>query len=113
MEDNDIDSPSCKRRSSVTLIISNQITFCFWRETDVEENLTAAQTLHASKIKTVASHAKKLTETWIEMAKYLEDEYLLVILSHGEIASNELVYHKPSVKYCYQNKKKILQKTKG
>ena len=46
--------------------------------------------------------SKKLTETWIEMAKCLEDEYLLVILAHRDIASNELFYYKPDVKHCYQ-----------
>ena len=71
-----------------------------------EENLIAAGTLHASKTKTVATHVKKLTETWIEMAKCLEEEYLLVILAHGDIASNELFYHKPIVKCCYQKYRK-------
>lgn len=98
-EANDIKS-SCKRRSFVTPIVSNQITYCFCRETDAKENLMAAGTLHASKTETVVTHVKKLTETWTEMAKCLEDEYLLVILVHGNIPSNELLYHKPNAK-CY------------
>ena len=57
MEDNGIKSPPWKQRSFVTRIISNQINCCFCRETDAEENLIAAGTLHASKTKAVAAHA--------------------------------------------------------
>ena len=112
-EGNDIKSPPCKRRSFVTPITSNQITCCFCRETDAEENLIAAGTLHASKTKAGATHVKTLTETWIEMTKCLEDEYLLVMLAHGDIASNELFYHKPNVKCCYQKyRKRYLKRLK-
>ena len=71
-ENNDIQSLPYKRRYFVTPITSNQITCCFCIETDTEENLIAAGTLHASKTKTVANHVKKLTQTWIEMAKSLK-----------------------------------------
>lgn len=104
-EANDIKS-SCKRRSFVTPIVSNQITYCFCRETDAKENLMAAGTLHASKTETVVTHVKKLTETWTEMASCFEDEYLLVILAYGDTTLNELFYQKSNVKCCYQKCRK-------
>ena len=50
--------------------------------------------------------SKKLTEAWIEIKKCLDLEYLLVILAHGDIASNELFYHKSNAKCYYQKYKK-------
>ena len=47
------------------------------------------------------------------MAQCLEDEYSLVILSHGDIASNELFYHISNVKCCYQKyRKRYLKRLK-
>lgn len=37
-----------------------------------------------------------MTETWIEIVKYLEDQNLLILLSQCEVACDELVYHKAS-----------------
>ena len=39
------------------------------------------------------------------MAKVLEDENLLIQLSHGDVASNEMFYHKSNIK-CYQKYRK-------
>ena len=47
------------------------------------------------------------------MAKCFEDEYLLVILAHGDIASNELFYHISNFKCCYQKyRKRYLKRLK-
>ena len=43
-----------------------------------------------------------MIDIWIEMEKYLEDEYLLVILAHDDIAQSELFYNKANVKCCFQ-----------
>ena len=74
----------------------------FCREVDIEENLVAAGTFHASKTKKVTNNVKKMTETWIDMAKCLADEHLLLVFTHGDVASNEVFYHKANIKYCYQ-----------
>ena len=36
------------------------------------------------------------------MAKVVEDDELLRILSTGDVAANEVFYHKPAVKCCLQ-----------
>ena len=47
-----------------------------------------------------------MTANWIEIAKVLEDENFLIQLSHGDVASNEMFYHKPNIKRCYQKYRK-------
>ena len=42
----------------------------------------------------------------MEIAKVLEDENLLIQLSHGDISSNEMFYHKSNIKFCYQKYRK-------
>lgn len=108
---NDIENPPCKQRSSVIPITSNRITYCFCRELLLD--FVTVGTLNASETKIVASHVKKLSETWTEMAKCLEEDYLLVILAHGDMVLNELFYLKPNVKGCYQKYRKRYLKTKG
>ena len=63
-------------------ITSNEITCCFCKGTDVEGNDIAVNFTYFQH-----RNSQKLTETWTEMAKCLEDEYLLVILVHGNIPS--------------------------
>ena len=43
-----------------------------------------------------------MIDIWIEMETCLEDEYLLVIPAHDDIAQSELFYHKANVKCCFQ-----------
>ena len=97
-------SPSTKRRSTVSPNIEtpNQAVCCFCKCTDIQENLVAAGTLHATKTKTQINYVKTITANWREMAKVLEDENLLIQLSHGDVASNEMFYHKSNIKCCYQ-----------
>ena len=40
------------------------------------------------------------------MTKVLQDENLLVQLSQGDVASNEMFYHKSKTKRCYQRYRK-------
>ena len=47
-----------------------------------------------------------MTANWIEMGKVLEDEKLLIQISHGDVASNEMFYHKSNIKCCYQKYRK-------
>ena len=108
---NDIENPPCKQRSSVIPITSNRITYCFCRELLLD--FVKVGTLNASETKIVASHVKKLSETWIEMVKCLGEDYLLVILAHGGMVLNELFYLKPNVKGCHEKYRKRYIKTKG
>ena len=84
----------------------NQAVSCFCKCTDIQENLVAAGALDARNIKTQINHVKYMTANWIEMAKVLEDEKLLIQLSHGDVASNEMFYHKSNIKCCHQKYRK-------
>ena len=54
-----------------------------------------------------------MTANWIEIAKVLQDENLLIQISHGDVASNEICYHQSSIKCCYQNyRKRYIKKLK-
>ena len=101
-------SPPTKRRSTVSPNIEtpSQAVCCFCKCIDIRENLVAAGTLHATKTKTQINHVKNMTANWIEMAKVLEDENLLIQLSHRDVASNEMFYHKSNIKCCYQKYRK-------
>ena len=87
-----------------------QLVCCFCKEPDGEINLCAAGTYHASKMKADADHVKKLTQKWAEMAKVVEDDDLLKSLSVGDVAANELYYHKPNIKSCLQKFKNEYEK---
>ena len=54
-----------------------------------------------------------MTVNWIEMAKVLQDENLLIQISHGDGASNE-TYHKSRTERCYQKyiQKRYIKKLK-
>ena len=48
------------------------------------------------------------------MAKVLQDENLLIQISHEYVASNKMYYHKSSIKCCYQKyRKRYIKKLKG
>ena len=74
---------------------------CFCSETDTENNLTAACTFHATKNKVDINHLSNLTEKWKTMAAKLGYREPLSQLSSGDIVSNELYYHKSTIKNCY------------
>ena len=40
------------------------------------------------------------------MAKVLEDENLFIQLSHDDVGSNQMFYHKSNIKCCYQKYRK-------
>ena len=101
-------NPPTKRRLSA---VSNEVTSdqgicCFCKCIDKQENLVEGGTLYATKSTTQIDNVKNMTANWIEMAKVLQDENLLIQISHGDVASNEMYYHKSSVKCCYQKYRK-------
>ena len=108
-------SPPTKRRSTVSPNIEtpSQAVCCFCKCIDIRQNLVAAGRLHATKTKTQINHVKNMKANSIEMAKVLEDESLLIQLSHDDVASNEMFYHKFNIKCCYQKyRKQYFQKLK-
>ena len=104
-----------KRRLSTE---SNEVTSyqgicCFGKCIDKQENLVAAGTLYTTKTKTQIDHVKNMTANWFEMAKVLQDENLLVQISHGDVALNKMCYHKSSIKRCNQKyRKRCIKKRK-
>ena len=78
-----------------------------------KENLVAAGTLYATTTKAQIDHVKNMTANWIEMAKVLQDENVLIQISNENVASNDMYYHKSSIKCCYQKyKKRYIKKLK-
>ena len=62
---------------------------------------------------TQIDHVKNITANWTEMANVLQDENLLIYISCGNVTSNEIYYHKFSIKCCYQKyKKRYIKKLK-
>ena len=93
--ENEVKSPPCKWRMSTT---SSKVTpeegvCCFCKYVNKKKNLVVAGTLYATKTKTQIDRMKNMTANWIEMAKVLQDKHLLVQLSQGDVASNEMFYH--------------------
>ena len=101
-------SPPIKRRSTVSpnIEMPNQAVCYFCKCIDIQENLVAAGTVNATETKAQIPHVKNMRANWIEMAKVLEDENLLIQLSHRDVASNEMFYHKSNIKCCYQKYRK-------
>ena len=97
---------------------SNEVTSyqgicCFCKCIVKQENLVAAGTLYTTKTKTQIDHVKNMTVNWIEMAKALQDENLLIQISHGDVALSKMCYHKFSIKRCNQiYRKHILKNSK-
>ena len=75
-------SPPIKRRSTVSpnIEMPNQAVCYFCKCIDIQENLVAAGTVNATKTKAQIHHVKNMRANWIEMAKVLEDENLLIQL---------------------------------
>ena len=76
-----------------------KLVCCFCSERDTENNFTAAVTFHATKNK--INPLSNLTEKCKTMAAKLGYSQLLLCLSSGDIVSNELPYHKSTIKNCY------------
>ena len=94
-------SPPCKLRSTTPKETDNFVC-CFCNEHDSTTNLIAAGTYHANSKKTDWDHVRSLSKKWTAMAICLGDDNLIRRLSIGDVACNELYYHKQKVKHCYQ-----------
>ena len=99
--DTDLTSPPCKRRSQTLPCKSKLLFCCFCGQEDIDKNLVAAGTYHARSTKANLEHVKHLKDKWIEMVKVVGKDNLLMILSSGDAAVNELYYHKQNS--CYQS----------
>ena len=88
--DTDLSSPPCKRRSQTLPCKSKLLFYLFCGQEDIDENLVAAGTYHTRPTKANPEHVKHLTDKWIEMAKVVGNDNLLMILSSGDKAANEL-----------------------
>ena len=88
--DTDLSCPPCKQRSQTLPCKSKLLFCCFHGQDDINENLVAAGTYHARSTKANPEHVKHLTDKWIEMAKVVGNDNLLMILSSGDKAANEL-----------------------
>ena len=99
-------SPPTKRRFSTALNVatSDQGICCFCKCIDKQENLVAVGTLYEIKTKIQIDHVKYRTANWIENAKVLQDEHLLVKI--WDVASNDMYYHESSIKCYYQKHRK-------
>ena len=62
-------------------------------EVDKAENLHAAGAFHATASDVDPAHLKDLTNQWKSMAVKLGNDRLLSLLSSGDTASNQLLYH--------------------
>ena len=88
--DTDLSNPTCKRQSQPLPCKSKLLFCCFCGQKDIDENLVAAGTYRARSTKANPEHVKHLTDKWIEMAKVVGNDNLLMILSSGDVAANEL-----------------------
>ena len=93
----------CKRLRKDGDSASHEIFCCFCREEDIESNLRAAGTFHASTSKTNVVHVENITQKWKEMATKIGDDHLIRILSSGDAASNDIFYHNENIKPCLVN----------
>ena len=106
----DVQSPPCKRRSEGAQIHSTRdFVCCFCSQSDIESNLHAAGTLHATYSRTDISHVDQLTERWRSMAVVIGNDNLLRSLSAGDVAANEIFYHGQ----CLKNFHNAFRKAQG
>ena len=82
-------------------VTSDQGICCFCK--CKRENLVAAGTLYATKTKTQIDHVKNMTASWIETTKVLQDENLLIQISHRDVASNKMYYINPILNVATKN----------
>ena len=61
---------------------------------DEPENLHAAGAYHATKKDVDSRHNEELTEKWRTMAVKFGNNSLLSLLSRGDLAANEIYYHR-------------------
>ena len=95
-EDN-LKSPTTKQRLTM---VSNEVNpeqaiCCFCKCIDKQENVVAAETPYTTKPKTQIDHVKNMTANWIEMAKVLQDENLLIQISHGMLLQTRCIVINP------------------
>ena len=80
------------RRESTSM---GELSRCFCAKHDTDTNLMAAGTYQASKEKVNTLHLKMLGEKWLKWALCLpEYSHVVKALSVGDLASNQLYYHK-------------------
>ena len=111
----ELSSPPPKRRSMIqNFTLDTKRSFCYFcKESDDQVNLRAAGTFHATKTKANMKHVDHLTTNWLKMARVLNDDELIKLLSSGDVCLNEVFYHKENVKCCLQKFNKMyLQKVK-
>ena len=66
-------------------------------ENDLDYNLHATGSLHATQTDINTDHNHELTIKWREMAAKVGNSSLLNLLAPGDLASNEIYYHR----HCY------------
>ena len=72
-------------------VTSDQIICCFCKCINKQGNIVAAETLYATKTKAHIDHVKNMTADWTEMAKVLQDENLLIKISHGMLLQTRCI----------------------
>ena len=99
ISDSDIISPKRPRCSNGDETYDIGTLICiFCKHSDNEENLCAAGALHATT-KVKLNHVTIFTEKLKSMAVEVGNDDVLSKLSSGDVASNEIYYHK----ICYIN----------
>ena len=109
----DFVSPKRPRRSEVATTSDFGERFCLFCSTnDDAANLCAAGALHATKEKVDPKHVAGFTEKLKRMASVLENTQVLSKLSLGDVASNEVYYHRNCYKaFCFQYEQITLKKS--
>ena len=77
---------------------------------DESKKLCAAGTWHAKKGKVDIEHNKKLTANFAKMALAVGNDGLLKAVSVGDLAANEIYYHKNCYKTLVADYKKVTEK---
>ena len=100
ISDSDIISPKRPRRSNGDETYDIGTLICiFCKDSDNAENLCAAGTLHATTKKVKLDYVTIFTEKLKSIAVEVGNDDALSKLSSGDVASNEIYYHK----ICYIN----------
>ena len=95
--DLDNTGPSSSKRPKRETLDLGELKCFICEKPDVIKNLCAAGTMHAKNISVKKQHVKDLTENIKKMASVLDNQIILSKFSCGDVASNELNYHKS----CY------------
>ena len=94
-----------ERCSQVRTIEKKSLVCCFCGDSDIVDNFVVAGNYYADEDRN-KQHIRELTGKWIEMAKVAGNDNILRLLSSGDVNTNELYYHKPKIKPCYQRFRK-------